>query len=125
VTTINFEARSVAALMHHPFRPLLVGVDGTGFVRVYSTRHSTFVNSFSLAADRPTSVVSMWQLNEAQVRVTDSMLLYPFPREVGNERGIQMPDTAAVTPLHLVLSMRSALDPRRCMHDFMHMSFDT
>ena len=68
VTTIDFGSRSVASLMHHPFRPILVGVDGRGTVKVYSHRHSTFVNSFHLADDKwPMSVVNMWQLNELQV----------------------------------------------------------
>ncbi|CAL5222212.1 g4544 [Coccomyxa viridis] len=67
VTTIDFQARSVAALLHHPFRPILVGVDGRGTVKVYSHRHSAFVNSFHLADDKwPMSVVNMWQLNELQ-----------------------------------------------------------
>lgn len=66
VTTVNFECRSAVALLHHPFRPLLVGVDERGTVRVYNHRHSTFVNAFHLANDRPTSVVGCWQLNEAQ-----------------------------------------------------------
>ena len=65
VTTIDFQARSVAALLHHPFRPIMVGVDGRGTVKVYNHRHSTFVNSFHLADDKwPMSVVNMWQLNE-------------------------------------------------------------
>lgn len=68
VTTVNFECRGVAALLHHPFRPLLVGVDERGTVRVYNHRHSTFVNAFHLASERPTSVVGLWQLNEAQAR---------------------------------------------------------
>ena len=34
VTTIDFGARSMAALLHHPFRPILVGVDGRGTVKV-------------------------------------------------------------------------------------------
>ena len=34
VTTIDFGARSMAALLHHPFRPILVGVDGRGIVKV-------------------------------------------------------------------------------------------
>ena len=68
VTTIDFGSHSVASLMHHPFRPILVGVDGRGTVKVYSHRHSTFVNSFLLADDKwPMSVVNMWQLNELQV----------------------------------------------------------
>ena len=68
VTTIDFQARSVAALLHHPFRPILVGVDGRGTVKVYSHRHGAFVNSFHLADDKwPMSVVNMWQLNELQV----------------------------------------------------------
>ncbi|CAL8465312.1 g4847 [Coccomyxa elongata] len=66
VTTVNFECKGVAALLHHPFRPLLVGVDERGTVRVYNHRHSAFVNAFHLAADRPTTVVNCWQLNEAQ-----------------------------------------------------------
>ncbi len=70
VTTIDFQARSVAALLHHPFRPILVGVDGRGTVKVYSHRHSAFVNSFHLADDKwPMSVVNMWQLNELQVHI--------------------------------------------------------
>ncbi len=69
--TVNFECRGVATLLHHPFRPLLVGVDERGTVRVYNHRHATFVNAFHLASDnRPTSVVSAWQLNEAQVLPT-------------------------------------------------------
>jgi hypothetical protein len=67
VATVNFEAASTAALLHHPFRPLLVGVDGRGTVRVYNTRHGAFVNAFHLAEGRPTSVAALWQLNETQV----------------------------------------------------------
>ncbi|CAK0786809.1 hypothetical protein CVIRNUC_010023 [Coccomyxa viridis] len=67
VTTIDFGARSMAALLHHPFRPILVGVDGRGTVKVYSHRHSAFVNSFHLADEKwPMTVVNMWQLNELQ-----------------------------------------------------------
>ncbi len=74
VTTIDFQARSVAALLHHPFRPILVGVDGRGTVKVYSHRHSAFVNSFHLADDKwPMSVVNMWQLNELQVHIHASV----------------------------------------------------
>ena len=70
MTTIDFQARSMAALLHHPFRPILVGVDGQGTVKVYSHRHSAFVNSFHLADDKwPMSVVNMWQLNELQVSI--------------------------------------------------------
>lgn len=68
VQTIDFSARSVAALLHHPFRPLLIGVDGRGTVKVYNHRHGAFVNSFQMADDKwPMSVVNMWQLNELQV----------------------------------------------------------
>ena len=67
VATVDFEAASTSALLHHPFRPLLVGVDGRGTVRVYHTRHAAFVNAFHLAEGRPTSVAALWQLNETQV----------------------------------------------------------
>lgn len=82
VTTIDFQARNVAALLHHPFRPILVGVDGRGTVKVYSHRHSAFVNSFHLADDKwPMSVVNMWQLNELQVSpaayITGSHIQHP------------------------------------------------
>ena len=79
VTTIDFQARSVAALLHHPFRPILVGVDGRGTVKVYSHRHSAFVNSFHLADDKwPMSVVNMWQLNELQVHNLPLIISLPM-----------------------------------------------
>ena len=50
--------------LHHAFRPIMVGVDGRGTVKVQIHRHSAFVKSFRLANDKwPMSVVNMWQLH--------------------------------------------------------------
>ena len=46
VHTIDTEAASTAALLLHPFRPLVTSVDGAGVVRVHNYRHSTSVHRF-------------------------------------------------------------------------------
>lgn len=52
VHTIDTEAASTAALLLHPFRPLVTSVDGAGVVRVHNYRHSTSVHRFHVTGKK-------------------------------------------------------------------------
>ena len=59
VHTIDTEAASTAALLLHPFRPLVTSVDGAGVVRVHNYRHSTSVHRFHVTGvDAPRTCTS-------------------------------------------------------------------